>query len=316
MNNKGKTSSAVRWGLSLAALLVVAVAGLYIGGCIRNAMKVREYDRNGRLQRSDLPGYGRNLAADPEWYTKPENHCTEESGVTLVDEMSRAWRVEVPGWNLFWESTNAVGAYVMARNVDTGEMNTFILGAEEDQLGNAVQTVGEDVTVDCLPNLRQFLWWDWLEPAWPEKEFRAFAKQMTVTSISPEEVGQTVAFGNDLNLHQTSDFNGSLMMAGNKVCSVQLRLFDLPLLSDEDGEIFTAAYTSGSGMEWELQWQQISAEEMAEEGVTLFAGYADSQYVEIAMERDYVRQKQIGSMEQAVEEAQKALDHISPREPA
>lgn len=316
MNSKVQKNSALRWGLSLAALLLVIVVGLYIGSCIRKAMKVQEYDRNGRLQRSDLPGYGKILAGDPEWFTIPENHCDQESGVTLVDEMGRAWRVEVPGWNLFWDSTNAVGAYVMARNVDTGEVNAFILGAEEDQLGNAVQRVGEDVTVDCLPNLRQFLGWHWLEPAWPEKEFRAFAEQMTVTPISPEEVGQTVAFGNDLNLHQTGDFNGSLMMKDDKVCGVQLRLFDLPPLSEEDGEIFTGDYTSGSGMEWELQWQPVSAEEMAKEGVTLFAGYADSYYVEITMEWDYVKQNQISSMEQAVEEAQEALDHITLREAA
>ena len=121
-NRKTNPHPAVRVILALALLAVLVVLGLWAG--------TRTFRQAPRLTRTDLPGFAYVKLSDHEGSIIPENHCTAESGVTVVDDKGRGWRVQAPGWNLQWVMTNSLGAWIDAKNLETGPHRKLLPGQQ------------------------------------------------------------------------------------------------------------------------------------------------------------------------------------------
>lgn len=304
------------WVRILAALVTLAAfvgIGLGIGWKIWPAYHVQVYDNNGRLTRGDLPGFGclRN-SEDGGKILAAENHCNYENAVTVVDETGRAWHLQASGWNLQWAMTNAVGAALLARNVQTGEVHWFYLGKNAGQFSFCPQQLGEDLTIDCGGRSWFFFGKLWQLSEWPAWSFRAFAQQLQVMRIDRQGVGQTVALGDDLNLEQTATFCGSLLLENGKQVAPEVTLWYEPFFFEE-GDPEKITYTSANDLEWTLMWFDSSTEQLAEEGTAVYASCGIGGYLEIALSKEMLQQQNIQTMGQAVEAAERVLDHISRR---
>lgn len=231
--------------MGLLGLVLLAAVSLWVGSRAPMAEKIRLY-------RTDLPGYGEIMVSDPDGTIVVENHCTAENAVTVVDDEGRGWRVQVPGWSLQWVQTDALGAWINARDVRTGYTGSFYLGGNADGLETCPQTVGEDLKADAMSIWHSFLGLKWRTSLWEESSFRRFVRNMTVEAIPREEVGQTVALGNCLNLRQDGTFCGQLLLVDGKSEGPKVTLWFDPFFFEEDPN--QTSYTNADGVQWKLLW--------------------------------------------------------------
>lgn len=300
----------VRWLAALAALALLLGVGLYAGGALRRTLSVRT-SGGSRMTRTDLPGFGMVRLTDPEGIIPAENHCTEEGGVTVVDDLGRGWKIAVPGWNLQWVMTNSLGAWIDARNIRTGVTESFYLGSNADSFDVCPQTLGDDLKADTMGDLHRFLGWSWQTSRWSEQGFRAFLKQMTLESIEPAEVGQTIALGDALNLRQDAELCGQPVWMGQESHAPCVTLWYEPFLFENTPK--TETFAGAGGLEWTLKWFDNADTDLRQDGLTVFAVGACG-YLEIDLDPQYLEYKGITSVEEALAQAKAVLEHISPRE--
>lgn len=295
-----------------AAALLAAVLLVCAGWGLRQAFRFRYGVQGTRLERTDLPGFAPAEEQGLVGLMPTENHCGREQDVTFTDDAGRCWRIRVPGWSLLWAETNGVGARIEARNVHTGVLRSLYLGREADTFDFFPQAVGEDLYADALGNIHRFLFWRWRSCQWTEAGFRELTGQMTVEELSPGEVGQRVAFGNHLDLQQTADFNGSLLVTDGRVTAPQLFLRQQAPAGARTLSR-TADYTNARGLYWTLQWEETGKGDT--DGVCLYARCRDTgDWVEIRLEEGYLESLDPDTGKAALEAAREALDHILPRE--
>ena len=293
-NRKTNPHPAVRVILALALLAVLVVLGLWAG--------TRTFRQAPRLTRTDLPGFAYVKLSDHEGSIIPENHCTAESGVTVVDDKGRGWRVQAPGWNLQWVMTNSLGAWIDAKNLETGRTENFYLGSNADMFEICPLPVGDDLKVDAMSDWHRFLGWSWQTPRWELSGFRAFVDSLTVEPIARQEVGQTVALGDNLDLRQDGAFCGQPLWVGEEPTEPYVILWYDPFFFEEEPR--TASYTSTTGLTWTLQWFEPVAEEESHV-------YAESEgnRVEVILPG-----AETADSRQMLARAQAVLDRISARE--
>lgn len=292
-NQRQSKQTALRWVVALLALAVLVALGVLVG--------TRLARRQPRLTRTDLPGFGYVKSSDPEGLIPAENHCETEGGVTVVDDKGRGWRVQAPGWNLQWVMTNSLGAWIDARNLKNGRIENFYLGSNADMFQNCPQMVGDDLVVDTMGEWHRFLGWSWHTPSWAEPSFRSFVQSMRVEPISRQEVGQTVALGNSLNLRQDGSFCGQPLRVGEEPGEPYVILWYDPFFFEEEPQ--TASYTSATGLTWTLQW----FEPVAEADSHVYAE-TDGNLVEIILDGEAKADSR-----QMLEQAETVLDRISAR---
>lgn len=298
----------LRWGVVLAALVLLLGVGLYAGGVLYRTQAARAQSH---LTRTDLPGFGMVRLTDPEGTIPAENHCTEEGGVTVVDDRGRGWKITVPGWNLQWVMTNSLGAWIDARNIRTGDTQSFYLGSQADGFDVCPQTVGNDLKVDTMAELHRFLRWSWQTSRWPRQEFLGFVRQMTVEALDPAEVGQTIALGDALNLRQDAELCGQPVWVGRENRSPRVTLWYEPFLFEEPPE--TETVTGAGGLEWTLLWSDIPQTDLVQNGLKVFASGTGG-FLEIDLDPQYLAYKGITTPEAALAQARAVLGHISPRQ--
>lgn len=304
-----KTGKIRRWAAALLAVAVLLSAGV----ALRWAFRFRQGVQGNQLERTDLPGFAPTDSESLLGLMPTENHCTRDGSVTLTDDAGRGWRVQVPGWSLQWAETNGVGARVVARNLDTGAIRDFYLGKEADTFEFYPQTMGEELYADALGQMNRFLFWRWRVSPWTESGFRDFTRQMTVEAVPAGDVGQRVAFGDRLDLQQTGDFNGSLLITGDRVAAPQLTLCARAPTA-YDGATGTQAYTSAGGLTWTLYWWETDPAVLADKGMQLAACCEDTgDWVQIRLDGQYLEPRDLDDPDGALEAARQALDHILPR---
>lgn len=304
---KGKTFC--RWAAALLAVMLLLCAGW----ALRQGYRLRHGVQGSRLARTDLPGFAPTEEQTLVGLMPAENHTAQENTLTLTDDAGRCWRLRVPGWSLLWTETNAVGAVVQACRVDTGVIRYFYLGRQADTFAVFPRTMGEELYADALSSLHHFLFWNWRSCSWTEEGFRAFLEQMTVEAVPAGQTGQRVALGDRLDLQQTADFNGSLLLTGDRVAAPQLVLREQAPAA-YDGAPGTDRYTGAGGLTWTLQWWTITPEVLAEKGMKLAARCEDTgDWVELLLDDQYLADRGLQTQDQALEAAREALDHILPR---
>lgn len=262
-----------------------------------------------QLERTDLPGFEALPAAlYPDGTIRTANQCAEAVPATLVDERGRAWRLSARDYSFLWVETCQTGALVHARHTRTGVRISFYLG--EDPVGAYPICLGPGLVINALPRTRTFLGHTFVAPCCHRQDFRTFADNLQIEEISPEEVGQTVAFGQDLNVRQTADFSTGLLCVDQTDTGVHTTLlYDPPLWQTAPN---TCRYTNPAGLTWELQWLPPDPETLANRGMTLFASCGRSGFVQIDLPPASFCQEEAPAVPQALQAAQQALDRFSP----
>ena len=128
----------------------------------------------------------------------------------------------------------------------------FYLGSNADMFEICPLTVGDDLKVDAMSDWHRFLGWSWQTPRWELSGFRAFVDSLTVEPIARQEVGQTVALGDNLDLRQDGAFCGQPLWVGEEPTEPYVILWYDPFFFEEEPR--TASYTSTTGLTWTLQW--------------------------------------------------------------
>lgn len=305
----------------LAALLLIIV----IAGAVAwfRASQTNKYTSCEDFVRTDLPGFcAVTKEMDENATVHTGNLCQQEMPVTFVDEIGRAWKLSASGWNFLWTGTDAVGATIDAHNIKTGEVFTFHIGHPEHSNNLYPIAVQDDLTIDPLPVVKEFLNWNWLEPCYNKNDFKNFAeKQLQAEEIDPSEVGQKVAFGNELTVEQTAAFNTQMLIAPSEDTptktsneSIQtILLADLPEIGNPD-QIFTAVYTNKNGLIWTLQWLTNNETSMDFEGFMMYASCGYSGTVRIVLSSDYLSTHGISDIDSALKNIHQTLDLFSPYE--
>ena len=265
------------------------------------------------LSRTDLPGFAAVTLEEAERGTiRVENHSTQQVPVTLVDETGRAWKLSAPGWNFLWVYTDEVGAFVEAHNIRSGETTTFHLGHPDDALEAFPIQIREDLVADPLFTARQFLLWSWNEPDCNKPQFQKFVEDvLQVEEISPEQMGQTIAFGEHLNAKQSAAFTPRLLLTGGSNQAVETTLLsEMPLTADQAA--FQKEYTNKHGLSFALRWNDTLDEDLLFATFTVYAAFGENEAIQLVLDQNYLTENGLTSAEAAIIHVEQALDHFSP----
>ena len=298
--------------LALLALLIGLL--LPAGQRLGPFLEYSEREAACALTRTDLPGYEAYPAlADPLNSMAAANHCAEACPVTLVDEQGRAWRLSAEGYCLQWDYTSTAGALVAAKNLRTGETVSFWLGSPDHVPGEFPVPVQDGLTADVLPRIKQVFGLPWQFPSFDKGRFRQFiTRTLRVEAIPGQEVGQTVAFGNGMDLRQTADFNpaGIYLSGGRGSVCPRLILMEKPAYLS--GPTRTASYTTAAGLQATLLWSEYAGDSPVERGVSLFADFGSRGVVQVMLDPCYMAAQGIATADQALAHARAQLDRLTP----
>lgn len=306
MDKKKKTKQATRLAVPVAAaaiLLLLAVLWLLSG---------KTQAHGNALARTDLPGFAAVTLEEAErGILRAENHSAQQAPVTLVDETGRAWKLSAPGWNFLWIYTDAVGALVEAHNIHSDETIVFHLGHPDDALEAFPIQIQEELVADPLFTARQFLLWSWNEPDCNKPQFQKFVEDvLQIEEIRPEEVGQTIAFGEHLNAEQCAEFTPRLLLNGGSSRAVQTTLLsEMPLTANKAA--FEKEYTNKHGLSFNLRWNDTLDEDLLFATFTVYAAFGENEAIQLVLDQNYLTENELTSTEAALLHVEQALDHFS-----
>ena len=296
-----------------AAAVVVAAAAILLLIAVAWLLSGTPRAQSNALARTDLPGFVAVTAEEAEQgILRFENHSTQPAPVTFSDEIGRTWKFSAPGWNFLWVDTSMGGAMVQAHNVETDEILVFHTGHPDHVRGPFTVPIREDLVAAPMYQTRQFLFWSWNAPNCSRSRLERFVDGvLQAEEILPELAGQTIAFGEHMNVEQVSGFNTQYLLAGGSNRSILATLLsEVPRPAEQAA--FRKEFINKNGLAFHLRWNDTLDEDLLFDSFTVYAVCGEDECILLFLTQDYLEHYGITDTEEALRHVQITLDRFSP----